>query len=98
MSENNIVNSNAESQETAEVATATAEATAKPKGPVYVQTAHDDFDWSIDKRNVAVYTKDEKLKYDKVYEDTFVAITDGELVKGLVVGRYQDRRGGEYRV
>jgi small subunit ribosomal protein S1 len=86
MSENNIVNSNAESQETTDVATAPAEATAKPKGPVYVQTAHDDFDWSIDKRNVAVYTKDEKLKYDKVYEDTFVAITDGELVKGLVVG------------
>jgi len=86
MSENNIVNSNAESQETSEVATATAEATATKKAPVYVQTPHDDFDWSIDKRNVAVYTKDEKVKYDKVYEDTFVAITDGELVKGLVVG------------
>jgi len=92
MSENNIVNSNAESQESpavAEVATATeavAEATAKPKAPVYVQTAHDDFDWSIDKRNVAAYTKDEKEKYDKVYDNTFVAITDGELVKGLVVG------------
>ena len=86
MSENNIVNSNAESQETQEVATATAEATATKKAPVYVQTAHDDFDWSIDKRNVAVYTKDEKEKYDKVYENTFVAITDGELVKGLVVG------------
>jgi len=87
MSENNIVNSNAESQETTEVATAaTAEATATPKAPVPVQTAHDDFDWSIDKRNVAVYTKDEKQKYDKVYENTFVSITDGELVKGLVVG------------
>src|SRR6201995_5366820 len=86
MSENNIVNSNAESQETAEVATATAEATATKKAPVYVQTAHDDFDWSIDKRNVAAYTKDEKEKYDKVYENTFVAITDGELIKGLVVG------------
>ncbi len=54
MSENNIVNSNAESQETAEVATATAEATATKKAPVYVQTAHDDFDWSLDKGNVAV--------------------------------------------
>src|SRR6201986_625549 len=86
MSENNIVNSNAESQETAEVATAAAESTATTKAPVQAQTAHDDFDWSIDKRNVAVYTKEEKSKYDKVYEDTFVAITDGELVKGLVVG------------
>jgi small subunit ribosomal protein S1 len=86
MSENNIVNSNAEAQETPEAATATAEPTATTKAPVHVQTAHDDFDWSIDKRNVAVYTKEEKSKYDKVYEDTFVAITDGELVKGLVVG------------
>ncbi|HEV9038614.1 MAG TPA: 30S ribosomal protein S1 [Puia sp.] len=86
MSENNIVNSNAESQETSEVATATAEATATPKAPVPVQTAHDDFDWSIDKRNVAAYTKEEKEKYDKVYENTFISITDGELVKGLVVG------------
>jgi small subunit ribosomal protein S1 len=86
MSENNIVNSNAESQETTVAAPAAAESTASTKGPVHVQTAHDDFDWSIDKRNVAVYTKDEKSKYDKVYEDTFVAITDGELVKGLVVG------------
>ena len=87
MSENNIVNSNAEEvQESPAVAEATAEATAKPKAPVFVQTAHDDFDWSIDKRNVAAYTKDEKEKYDKVYDNTFVAITDGELVKGLVVG------------
>ncbi len=68
------------------VAAAAAESTATTKAPVHVQTAHDDFDWSIDKRNVAVYTKDEKSKYDKVYEDTFIAITDGELVKGLVVG------------
>ncbi|MFI5155682.1 MAG: 30S ribosomal protein S1 [Chitinophagales bacterium] len=80
MSENNIVNSNADVQEP----TATAEATATPKAPV--QTAHDDFDWSIDKRNVAAYTKDEKVKYDKVYENTFVTITDGELIKGSIVG------------
>src|ERR1700761_4487231 len=88
MSENTIVNSNADSQETADVATAAPEATATTKAPVPlpVQTAHDDFDWSIDKRNVAVYTREEKDKYDKVYENTFVAITDGELVKGLVVG------------
>src|SRR6201995_2275011 len=86
MSENNIVNSNAESQDTAVASPAAAEATATAKAPVQAQTAHDDFDWSIDKRNVAVYTKEEKSKYDKVYEDTFVSITDGELVKGLVVG------------
>jgi len=90
MSENNIVNSNAESQETvAETAlagteTATATTTA-PVAPI-IETPHDDFDWSIDKRNVASYNKDEKEKYDKVYENTFVQINDGELIKGTIVG------------
>ena len=42
-----------------------------------VETAHDDFDWSIDKRNVTVYNAEEKQKYDKVYENTFVQIKDG---------------------
>ncbi|HVG13280.1 MAG TPA: S1 RNA-binding domain-containing protein, partial [Flavisolibacter sp.] len=48
--------------------------------------AHDDFDWSIDKRNVASYSQEEKDKYDSVYENTFVQLNDGELIKGLVVG------------
>ena len=87
MSENNIINSNADVQEQ----TATAEATATTNAPAQTLPgqpagAHDDFDWSIDKRNVAAYSKDEKEKYDKVYENTFVTITDGELVKGTVVG------------
>ncbi|MBS1575124.1 MAG: 30S ribosomal protein S1 [Bacteroidetes bacterium] len=90
MSDNNIVNSNAGSQETvAETATAAAEtATATTTAPVATpfDTPHDDFDWSIDKRNVAAYNKDEKEKYDKVYENTFVQINDGELIKGTVVG------------
>ncbi len=92
MSENNIINSNAEAQEvetvpqpvaaeTAEtenvaepVATepaptedvAQTEATEKPAAQINVPVhepvaetlaAHDDFDWSIDKRNVSHYTK-----------------------------------------
>ena len=48
--------------------------------------AHDDFDWSIDKRNVASYSKADQEKYDKVYENTFVQLNDGEMIKGLVVG------------
>jgi small subunit ribosomal protein S1 len=47
--------------------------------------AHDDFDWSVDKRNVTHYTNEEKLKYDKVYENTFVTIEDSEIVNGNVV-------------
>lgn len=89
MEENNIINSNAEGQEpVAETATATATTTAPAaNGKSYpAPTAHDDFDWTIDKRNVAAYTKEEKEKYDNVYDNTFVTITDGELIKGLVVG------------
>lgn len=57
----------------------------QPEQIAPVATAHDDFDWSIDKRNVSSYNKEEREKYDNVYDNTFVAITDGELVKGLVV-------------
>jgi small subunit ribosomal protein S1 len=87
MSDNNIVNPNAESQESdvLDQATATTKEPAKEKAPK-VETAHDDFDWSIDKRNVASYSAEEKKNYDTVYEGTFKAVTDGELVKGIVVG------------
>jgi small subunit ribosomal protein S1 len=61
------------------------EATATTTAPV-VESAHDDFDWSVDKRNVISYTEDEKDKYSKVYEATFVQMTDGELIRGTVVG------------
>ncbi|MDE1192962.1 MAG: 30S ribosomal protein S1 [Arachidicoccus sp.] len=84
MSENNIINQNAE-QETA--ATLENEApTAITNIPAIADTAHDDFDWSIDKRNVSHYSKEEKEKFDKVYENTFVQIEDGELVNGTIVG------------
>ncbi|MBI1343705.1 MAG: 30S ribosomal protein S1 [Terrimonas sp.] len=90
MSDNNIVNSNAESQEQAPAANEAAEAaTATKNAPVaepVIETAHDDFDWSIDKRNVSAYSEEEKEKYDKVYEATFKNITDGELMGGTVVG------------
>ena len=87
MSDNNIVNPNAEVQESpvAQEATATPNQ-PEPKSAPQVETAHDDFDWSIDKRNVASYSAEEKKKYDHVYEGTFKAVTDGELVKGIVVG------------
>ena len=49
-------------------------------------SAHDDFDWSVDKRNITSYTKEEKEKYEEVYDNTFIQITDGEMIKGLVVG------------
>ncbi|MBZ5855710.1 30S ribosomal protein S1 [Flavihumibacter profundi] len=83
---------NADDQESAAApaeattATTTAPEQAAPAVQQVVATAHDDFDWSIDKRNVSAYNAEEKAKYDKVYDKTFVAITDGELIKGAVVG------------
>ncbi|MDZ4792881.1 MAG: 30S ribosomal protein S1 [Bacteroidota bacterium] len=57
------------------------------KKPAYApETPHDDFDWSVDKRNVTSYTKDEKEKYHTVYDNTFVQLDDGQMMKGLVVG------------
>lgn len=49
-------------------------------------TAHDDFDWSVDKRNVASYSKDQREILEKTYEQTFKSINEAELIKGTVVG------------
>ncbi|OJY98126.1 30S ribosomal protein S1 [Terrimonas sp.] len=84
MSDNQIVNSNADVQEAATAPTAITNQPAQV--PAEPETAHDDFDWSIDKRNVSSYKKEEKEKYDAVYESTFKTITDNEMVEGVVVG------------
>ncbi|MEO6949075.1 MAG: S1 RNA-binding domain-containing protein, partial [Ginsengibacter sp.] len=49
-------------------------------------SAHDDFEWDIDKRNVTSYSKAEREKYDEVYDKTFKQINDNEMVTGMVVG------------
>ncbi|HEX8334177.1 MAG TPA: 30S ribosomal protein S1 [Segetibacter sp.] len=65
---------------------------AEPTGPTAeakperIETPHDDFDWSIDKRNVSTYNKEEREKYDSVYDNTFVQINDSEIITGNVVG------------
>jgi small subunit ribosomal protein S1 len=48
-------------------------------------TAHDDFDWSVDKRNVVTYTEEERKRYDDVYAGTLKTIENNEIVKGTVV-------------
>jgi small subunit ribosomal protein S1 len=74
---------NADVQESASESSDAATATTKEPVPA---AAHDDFDWSLDKRNITSYNKEEKEKYDKVYENTFVQLNDGELMKGTIVG------------
>jgi len=56
------------------------------KAPVVerIVTPHDDFDWSVDKRNVSSYNQAEKEKYDKVYDDTFKQINDGEMIQATI--------------
>lgn len=88
---------NADDQENAAAAeevvadsTATTTAPEVVAAPIAVEevvavSAHDDFDWSVDKRNVSLYSAAEKEKYDKVYENTFVQIEDGEIITGGVV-------------
>ncbi|TWI78264.1 small subunit ribosomal protein S1 [Lacibacter cauensis] len=85
MSENQIVNSNADAQENVPATEVAETSTATTTAPVAVQTAHDDFDWSVDKRNVAIYSKEEREKYDAVYDGTFKQVNDAEIVDGQVV-------------
>jgi small subunit ribosomal protein S1 len=51
-----------------------------------LSTPHDDFDWSVNKRNVTSYNKEERKKYDEVYDKTFKQINDNEMIHGTVVG------------
>lgn len=48
------------------------------------KSAHDDFDWNVDKRNVVSYSEEEKTKYDAVYDNTFKQINDGEMIQATV--------------
>jgi small subunit ribosomal protein S1 len=77
---------NADAQESSSADAGETTATTNAPATAAAETAHDDFDWSVDKRNIISYTEEEKEKYGKVYEATFVQLHDGELIKGLVVG------------
>ena len=77
--------------EAAEAATPVAQNDAPVKqGRKYYQeidqTMHDDFDWSVDKRNVASYPKDQRQTLEKVYDSTFKSIAESELLRGSIVG------------
>lgn len=49
-------------------------------------SAHDDFDWNVDKRNVASYAKEVREELEKTYEQTFKTINESELITGTIVG------------
>lgn len=75
---------------TATQETAVAEAPKKSRlsePATQMPAVHDDFDWSVDKRNVSSYKKEERAKMDVLYDTTFRQIGDQELLQGTVVGK-----------
>lgn len=53
-------------------------------------SAHDDFDWSVDKRNVVKYDDHLRAQYDELYGKTLRTVEDNEIVTGTVVGITQN--------
>ena len=51
------------------------------------QTPHDAFDWTVDKRNVASYTREDRKQMDSMYGTTFREIGEAELLQGMIVGK-----------
>jgi small subunit ribosomal protein S1 len=49
-----------------------------------VETAHDDFDWSIGKRNTHRYSDADIKKWEETYDATLSSISESEVVKGRV--------------
>lgn len=58
--------------------------TERSEGSRAPKTAHDDFDWTINKRNHVEYEADVTKKYLEEYENTLTSIKDNEIVKGIV--------------
>ena len=76
MTENNLENQN--------VAPETNETTvSETLTPTFTQ--HDDFDWSISKKSSRVYSADQRSQMESLYDNTFVSITDNQIIKGSVV-------------
>lgn len=78
------------SEETQELPVAPVEETlqaTETKKAVHVPapTAHDDFDWTVDKRNVVRYDKAQHDDYDVLYGSTLRTLEDNQIVKGQVV-------------
>lgn len=47
-------------------------------------TAHDDFDWTVDKRNVTKYSDEKHAEMEKMYEGSFKDIEDGTVIYGTI--------------
>ncbi len=52
--------------------------------PVVAETAHDDFDWGVDRRSGLSYTEDKREELEKQYDSTLTSVIENEIVKGKV--------------
>ena len=89
-SQDETVNTTATAEQAHEEAQPAAEA-AQTRAPRHYytsasETSHDDFDWSVDKRNVTAYKENDRVKFDTLYGSTFKAIAESELLRGSIVG------------
>lgn len=48
-------------------------------------TAHDDFDWSISKKNVTTYEESQRVSYDEMYGNALKQINEHEIISGTIV-------------
>lgn len=76
-----------ESQETVEQVTP-AKASKKEAAVVdeAVATAHDDYDWSVGKRQQVFYKPEDRERMATAYEATLNEIVENDVVKGKVIG------------
>lgn len=51
---------------------------------VTLGAAHDDFDWSVGKRNTFKYSSDEEKRYFEQYDNSLNSVSELEVVKGRV--------------
>lgn len=86
MEEQNIEQPSAENQPTTEttVENPTTEPTKTEAPTIQAAGKHDDFDWSIDKKNVSHYDAADTKTYDAFYDQSFTTINDGEIMSGTI--------------
>ncbi|MCL4115718.1 UNVERIFIED_CONTAM: hypothetical protein GTU68_056548 [Idotea baltica] len=70
--------------EATETTAEVVEETAVIPEPVIVETAHDDFDWSIGKQRINIYTEEERVKFLADYEESLRSLNENVVVKGKV--------------
>jgi small subunit ribosomal protein S1 len=72
-------------QQNEEIVSAAAVSTPAPKKSSTAASAHDDFDWDADEAGFQSYSKEDRLKLEEQYNNTFNPVTEKEVVKGVVV-------------